>query len=82
MLKKIHAYTSDMRTDRLPETHKLGQHGDLCDGTETHFAMVSVTGTVVTNISIGMSRSVGNGCDFKYCSLLLLLLTCVVLCIM
>jgi hypothetical protein len=45
MLKKIRAYATYMRTDRLPESQKPGQHGDLCDGTETGFAVVSMTGT-------------------------------------
>jgi hypothetical protein len=45
MLKKIRAYVSHMRTDRLPESNKSTQDGDLCEGTETDFAMVSMIGS-------------------------------------
>jgi hypothetical protein len=44
MLKKIRAYASYMRTDRVPASQKHGQHNDLCDGGETGFAVVSTAG--------------------------------------
>ncbi|XP_069694976.1 uncharacterized protein [Periplaneta americana] len=34
MLRKIRAYVCDMRTDGLPDTKKVRQHSDLCEGTE------------------------------------------------
>lgn len=43
MLKKIRAYVSQMRTDNIPESNKSTQDGDLCEETETGFAVVSCT---------------------------------------
>ncbi|PNF42913.1 hypothetical protein B7P43_G12324 [Cryptotermes secundus] len=56
MLKKIRAHASYMRTDHLLELQKPGQHGDLCDGTETGFAvMQSRLGLAVDCISSAMT---------------------------
>ncbi|XP_021921932.1 uncharacterized protein LOC110830877 isoform X2 [Zootermopsis nevadensis] len=40
MLKKIRAYVSQMRTDNIPESNKSTQDGDLCEETETGFAVM------------------------------------------
>jgi hypothetical protein len=45
MLKKIRAYVSHMRTDRLPESNKSTQDSDLCEATEAGFATVSMMGS-------------------------------------
>jgi hypothetical protein len=52
MLKKIRAYASQMRTDRLPESNKSTQDGDLCEGTEADFGIVSMTRSSLIQSSV------------------------------